>query len=425
MCICVSLYHKTLSPKPARLRMAFFGPGPHSSLDAQYTTKDVGSPSTVVAPAPPPAYPGYGSYPMGSVRMQYTNTSDAQRIPSAPFKVLATVDYGKRLERYGYGEILFGVNSFGVRTQNGVQRVKSLWDLNRSLRESHELWVSEFEDCRSVAEAKKKMRDCLTKEDYRYKAESVSNKELGDHDFLELLELSNVTRLDSFLREYLFLGVTIDPKANELSRANALTGQSGVAVFVCEAEGRVTMPNIFRAELPGTEVGLIVTKFNNPHVLGNDANMSWRDILRALQPFQVWPVSNFKGRFPNSGHYTGVNYRLPGGGAPLPSGVGQYNWDNRDPATMQCMYCEYTMSVDGAEIYPDMSFRPAYYFSIGTVEQPVPNVPSVAEITEAVAPASMVTTDMNRQWIKLATTSPIVVHARAPSLEMMRRPYDM
>jgi len=406
--------------------------GPFSTLEAQYTSQGGGTPQTGTAM---PAAPAYGGFKSGGFlnppRTQYTSTSDAQRIPSAPFKVLAAMDSERRVDKYSQGEILFGAHAFGTRGSNGVQRILSLWDLNLSLRRSHEHWVNLFENCNSAEDAKRVMMSCLAQEQYRYKAESTSNKYKSDSDFLELLELNNTARMDTFLREYPFIGVTIDPRGTEVSRANLLADTSGVKVFVCDAEGRVKMPNIFRAVMPGTEVGLLVTKFNNPHVLGNDVNMSWRDILNNLKPFQVWPVSNYNTRFPSAGCYAGESRRTNGAAFPLPVSAGEYKWDERDPQKIQAMYCEYSMALvqgDGhapAVIYPSMDFRPAYYFSIGVVEQAVAKVPSVADVTDAVSPTTTDMYSINSAWTRLMTNAPITVHARSPSFDMLRCAEDL
>ena len=183
--------------------------------------------------------------------------------------------------------------------------------------------------------------------------------------------------------------------------------------------------------MPGTEVGLLVTKFNNPHVLGNDVDMSWRDILNQLKPFQVWPVSNYNARFPSVGCYAGESRRTTGASCPLPVSAGEYKWDERDPQKIQAMYCEYSMALvhgDGhtpAVVQPTMDFRPAYYFSIGVVEQAVAKVPSVADITDAVSPTTTDMFSVNSAWTRLMSNASITVHARSPSFDMLRSADDM
>jgi hypothetical protein len=340
-----------------------------------------------------------------SPRVNYTSTTDAQRAPSAPFKVNVRMDQEGRVDDYNQGEILFGVYAFGSRRDHNISRAMSLWDLNYMLRRSHEHWVREFEHCTSVEDAIDRMRELLCREEYRFKVECSANVNKSFGDFLDMLELNNTVRIETFLKEFPYIGVTLDPNGTRLVDANYLSRTSGVKMFMCEAEGRAKVPNIWRAALPGTEVGFVVTKFTNPHALADDVNMGWRSILNALQPIQVWPVSNFGRRYPTLGMYS--NCQAPSRGVvPLPDGASEFVWNERDPTKIQAVHWDYRMSVSRPDDHSAMEVnswleqRPSYYFPIGTVDTAVPGQPSVEEVCNAVSPHDGMF-KLNTGWTRL------------------------
>lgn len=398
--------------------------GPYNSYESQYTSSNAGGLFGSV-----PAAPVRGAYSSGGIfsmpKINFTSTTDAQNAPSAPFQVRVKREEDKYSELYNQGDILWGVYSFSAtRDKNDVIRARSLWHLNMDLDYGHREWVKTFENCTSVEDCEDVMKWYLKRDDFRFKVDNTDNSDVSDMDFFELLELSNTTRIGKFLKQYPYIGPTIDPNGTSITEGNLMANTTGVKLFLCEAEGRVKMPNIFRATMPGTEVGFMITKFTNPHALAADSDSDWRTILHALAPIQVWPVANFNRRFPTCGMYNGGCGQ--GGPIPLPPCVGESSWNERDPTKIQQCHWDYHASAwrpnahSSKVLDTKLVMRTSYYMAIGTVDTTVPGKPSVEEVCAAVAP-KLTRYDPNTAWNRLMDKYPITVHCRTPSHDMIQQ----
>jgi hypothetical protein len=399
--------------------------GEHSTFPGRYVTVPGGGPLNV-SRATPPGRGAYGA-PGGVLRnppIAYTDTTEDQLEPQIPYIVNVQADKGGRIAMCNQGDIMFGLYS-GIHKSH-VNQAKAMWDMNLTLRNSHQKWQKSIEHGTSVDA----ILDAANEDVKARKRTRFGCSVLDDSNFLTHTEGSNIYSLNRFCDTVDFLGITTDPSTNHVQMADDYHKSSLVRSFVCNAEGRTKLPNIFRATSPGQEVGLIVKKFMDPYAFNSEESMGWKQIVASTAPLEIWPVCNLGKRFPIAGRYDRGNpsFRpdqdafsrrtMENAFQRLPDAARESFWNERDPCKIDLRYLEYFVrafrGTNQAAMQLDTSIQgmTGLYIPLGTVRSPVGKVPSTDQIAAAVSPRSdNRNVAVNSEWVQLMSYCPIEIHA--------------
>lgn len=376
----------------------FYPGGEHSTFPGNYMTMDAGGPLQIAQGLPNVRSTSAGTMVPNLPPANFTDTTDQQGEPHVPYIVSVQEDSGGRVSRYIDGEALFGLYSSTHKSY--VNQAKSMWDLNFTLKKSHVKWIKKLENCTSVEQMLEvDVNDVKTSNKPRFGTDV-----LDGNNFLCAMSGTTINSLNRFLDVVDFLGITIDPSANHVSVADKYHKTSKVRTFVCNASGRTSMPNIFRATMPGQEVGFVVKKFTNPFAFSDESNMTWKQLLAATETLQVWPVCNGPKRLPLCGSVasdaptlradmdTYARQAAFSQFQRLPDGAQEFDWWERDPQKISLRYMDYEMRVHRPDnrsalvLDPCLVAKTGLYIPLGTIRSSTGQIPSVEQITAAVSP---------------------------------------
>lgn len=423
--------------------------GDHAQFPGRFVTQPGGGPMNLANPTPPGrhAFASAGT-PTTGAPPGYTDTTSSQQEPRIPYLANVQTDRAGRVGLYQQGEFLFSM--YQSVHKSHILQAKSLWDLNASLAKTHKNFQDIIAKANSPENALELAKDWQSATSTPRFAASV----LDDENFFSHVECGSIQSLNRFEDVVDYVGVTLDPSANHVNKADDYSKASLVRNFVCNAEGRTKVPNIFRATKPGDKVGLIAKRFTNPMAFANEDSMTWADVVRAIQPIQVWPVLNTSGHAPlgggiaqhgmHQGYFgapgaTFLNDRNPHGHrvdrralARLPDAAMQFFHDERDPAKISNRYWEYRARLYQAPGSPGLSLDTrlvamnGHYIHLGEVRAPVGKVPTVAQVAAAVAPCeNRGPGPINAEWIQLLTACPIEIHTTAPPPSLYRSRFNL
>jgi hypothetical protein len=356
--------------------------------------------------------------------------SSTQFEPNVRSQLWARIDSDSRVQQYYKGEPLFAM--YPSKYNSPVVPVKSLADLNYTMKVKHKQWQDFFsnaKDVESLLLRAEKYDDNMDMEQPVYQTDSMEK-----HNLMRKIATGRMYSLNRFLSSYIFTGgLPVDPTPLQKSKMLDKSQDSGVRQFVMQNEGRALVANIFRADQAGQTVGLVVRMRTNPDDFANIENMSWSEIIKRIPPLEVWPVCLSAKSYPTYGRsdftspqseptetalcHSGFHYRDNKKNYTRPTSVHvnteEFYWNETDPLHVQARYVEPCFTHYDGDDHVDFQLitKNAHFIPLGVVRAEMRGtMPSVKEVEDAVSPPLGCTSNQfNTKWCTLHQKSNIEI----------------